>query len=281
SRQIRRRAIAGTTQAIRDVIGDDAIDFLRHRAIERSKPRLDVHDGHMQLGGGERARQRRVRVAVHEHLVGTFVLDRAFNSGEHVRGVASVRERSDAELVIGRRDGEFVKELFGHLRVVVLAGVDEHFVGARAQRPTHRGGLDELRPRSHDGQNLHARCTRSRSNRYRMPHAEHDTVTGPPFSGASSRTPHEHIHPARRAGTPNISAYGCTSPVTTAPAPMNAYSPIVWPQTIVAFAPIVAPRRTSVCLNSCFRDTWLRGLMTFVNTIEGPQNTSSSRTTRS
>jgi hypothetical protein len=67
--------------------------------------------------------------------------------------------------------------------------------------------------------------------------------------------------------------------VTTAPAATNAYRPIVWPQRIVEFAPRLAPRLTSVRRYSSFRDTWLRGLITLVNTIDGPQNTSSSSTT--
>src|SRR4051812_46372003 len=67
--------------------------------------------------------------------------------------------------------------------------------------------------------------------------------------------------------------------VTTAPAPTNANAPTVWPQTTVELAPRLAPRLTSVCRYSSLRDTWLRGLITFVNTIEGPQNTSSSSTT--
>ena len=51
------------------------------------------------------------------------------------------------------------------------------------------------------------------------------------------------------------------------------------PQTIVLLAPSEAPRLTSVVLNSSFRGTWERGLMTLVNTIEGPQKTSSSNVT--
>ena len=51
------------------------------------------------------------------------------------------------------------------------------------------------------------------------------------------------------------------------------------PQTIVQLAPRLAPRPTRVARNSSFRDTWLRGLRTLVNTIDGPQNTSSSRVT--
>src|SRR2546423_8765893 len=62
---------------------------------------------------------------------------------------------------------------------------------------------------------------------------------------------------------------------------MKAYSSRVTPQTIVALAPMLVPRFTSVCLYSLLRETWLRGLMTLVNTIDGPQKTSSSRITPS
>ncbi len=72
-----------------------------------------------------------------------------------------------------------------------------------------------------------------------------------------------------------------TSAVTTAPAPMKAYSPRVTPQTTVALAPIVAPRRTTVGRYSCFRETWLRGFNTLVKTQLGPQKTSSSSVTPS
>src|SRR5438093_6983892 len=60
---------------------------------------------------------------------------------------------------------------------------------------------------------------------------------------------------------------------------MKQYFPSVTPHTTVAFAPIVAPRFTSVCWYSCFRLTWLRGFTTLVKTADGPQKTSSSRVT--
>jgi hypothetical protein len=77
------------------------------------------------------------------------------------------------------------------------------------------------------------------------------------------------------------SAKSGTSCVTTAPAPTNACRPTVVPQTIVQFAPSVAPRRTSVRRYSCLRTTAERGFSTFVNTMLGPQNTSSSSVTAS
>src|SRR5690348_2671653 len=54
------------------------------------------------------------------------------------------------------------------------------------------------------------------------------------------------ISPTRRAGTPATTAQAGTSRVTTDPAPTMAPSPIVIPDTIVAFDPIEAPRHTRV-----------------------------------
>ena len=93
--------------------------------------------------------------------------------------------------------------------------------------------------------------------------------------------PQRQIQPTRRAGEPATMACGGTSRVTTAPAAMNADSPIVTPQTIVAFAPMVAPWRTTVGSMLARRSTVARGLRTFVNTAEGPTNTSASRATPS
>ena len=80
---------------------------------------------------------------------------------------------------------------------------------------------------------------------------------------------------------PIVTLSGSVSRRITAPAPTNAYSPSVTPQTIVAFAPIDVPRLTNVRRYSCLRDTCERGFMTFVNTMDGPQNTSSSSSTPS
>jgi 23S rRNA pseudouridine2605 synthase len=67
--------------------------------------------------------------------------------------------------------------------------------------------------------------------------------------------------------------------VTTEPAPTKANSPMSCPQTIVAFAPIVAPFLTIVLAYSFFLLIALLGFITFVNTIDGPKKTSSSQVT--
>src|SRR5260221_11898411 len=60
---------------------------------------------------------------------------------------------------------------------------------------------------------------------------------------------------------------------------MKQYSPKVIPQTMVAFAPMLAPFFTNVFLYSFFLVTALRGFITLVNTIDGPRKTSSSQIT--
>src|SRR5262245_34472631 len=99
-----------------------------------------------------------------------------------------------------------------------------------------------------DSHNLPSRST------YVVLQAEHT----PASDDISSRSPHRHTHPVCRAGTPTTRACAGMSCVTTAPAPTNAYSPIVTPHTIVEFAPKDAPCLTSVRRYSDFRFTWLR-----------------------
>ena len=61
--------------------------------------------------------------------------------------------------------------------------------------------------------------------------------------------------------------------MTTAPAPISANLPIVIPQMIVAFAPIVAPSLTNVLENSSLVASKALGVITLVKTQDGPQKT--------
>src|SRR5690606_18442661 len=143
-------------------------------------------------------------------------------------------------------------------------------------RSTGRLGNDGVHDASRIQRSSSISLSPSPERSYTVPH---DSQALSPES--ASLSPHRHIQPIRRAGIPTTRANGATSFVTTAPAPTNAYSPSVNPHTTVAFAPIVAPRLTRVRWYSCLRETALRGFSTFVNTMLGPQNTSSSSSTPS
>src|SRR5262249_7855218 len=89
-----------------------------------------------------------------------------------------------------------------------------------------------------------------------------------------------HTQPARRAGFPTTSSWSWTSRVTTAPAPTMQYGPSVTPHTIVAFAPIDAPRPTWV--GTIFQSVEVaRGRRSFVKVALGPTNPSSAIVTPS
>ena len=70
---MRHRRVRRTEQQRRDAIGHDAVDLFRHAAVERSQTRLDVRHGLMELDRRERARHRRIGVAVDQHPVRRFV----------------------------------------------------------------------------------------------------------------------------------------------------------------------------------------------------------------
>ena len=182
------------------------------RSYERM-PGLDVRDRDPRLRAGQRARQRRVRVAVDEHERRAPPRRSSGSSAASIRAVCAVlRAAAELEPVLRPRQPELVEEDLRERLVVVLAGVDEHLVGDGAQRPGHRGGLDELRPipdhRQHPG--VFApfpgvsrwTCSRSRSaTRYKASSAPPGTCSGTSTSRPAGprRGPAGARGPQRRA----------------------------------------------------------------------------------
>ena len=84
--------------------------------------------------------------------------------------------------MIGRRDLEFIEEHVRHVRVIMLAGVDEHLgdAGLFTQPERHDRRLDELRSGADDGDDFHVRDS-GRSGRIfgsGGPHGVNDAVLG-------------------------------------------------------------------------------------------------------
>jgi hypothetical protein len=80
AREVAHRRRRRAQQQIGGVIGEDAVVLLGHRAVPRAQPGLDVGEPQLALLGRERAAQRRVRVAVHDHPVGLRVAQHLFAS---------------------------------------------------------------------------------------------------------------------------------------------------------------------------------------------------------
>ena len=141
---------AGRAQQQRaQMVAQYPVDLLRHGAVERAQPGLEMGDRHLQLGRGEGAGKRRVGIARHQHDVGALGDDDLFEAGQHPPGHRAMIAAMDTEIDARRRDAELVEKDPRHRRVEMLAGVHEDFldVAARADGPGDRRRLDELRPR--------------------------------------------------------------------------------------------------------------------------------------
>ncbi len=97
-------------QVIAELVGDDPVDLLGHRAVEAPQAGLDVRDRDAELDRDERRGERGVDVARNDHEFGTLALHHRLDSLHHTRGLHGVARRPHAEHVVGRRDAELLEE---------------------------------------------------------------------------------------------------------------------------------------------------------------------------
>ena len=120
------------------MVGQDAVELLGHRAVEGAHPGLDVRDRDARLGAGQRAGERRVRVAVDEHE----------RPAARARAAARARRASArsapccvppprSSRCSGRGSPSSSKKTCESCVVVVLARVDEHL-----RRAARAGGAE-------------------------------------------------------------------------------------------------------------------------------------------
>ena len=161
-------------EQLRELVGDDAVQLLRQRPVERAQARLDVAERNLELRRGDRGRHRRVDVARDEHHVGLGLEQHRLEPLHDARGLLRVRAGSDPERIVGLADPELLEEDLGQLPVVVLPRVHEdvlELVAAPLQLGRDRRDLHHVRPRADDRQDLAPR-------RHRLQRIESRPVTG-------------------------------------------------------------------------------------------------------
>ena len=67
------------------------------QVVERAQARLDVRDRDGELGRGQRAGQRRIRVAVHENGIRTLGDNDRLERGQHRPNLGGVRSAADRQ----------------------------------------------------------------------------------------------------------------------------------------------------------------------------------------
>lgn len=132
-------------------IRHDAVDLLRHRAVEAPEARLDVGNGDVQLRGANGSGQSRVDVAIHDDTGGTPAFEELLESYQQGRRLCPVRAGADPKILLWFGKPELVEENVRHRGVVVLARVDEdRTLPHSLQRANHRRSLHEIGPSAND-----------------------------------------------------------------------------------------------------------------------------------
>ena len=106
SRRGCRSASAIGVKTGRDGVGDDAVDLLGHRPVERAQAGLDVRDGHAALRRDERAGERRVDVADDEHGVAAIAVEPLLEARPSPGRLHGVRAGADPEVDVRLGDAQ-------------------------------------------------------------------------------------------------------------------------------------------------------------------------------
>ena len=147
----------GGEKQLREAIGQDAVDLLRHAPVARAQAGLHMGDPQSQLGGHERDGERGVDVAGDHHYLGVLAQENRLDLHHHLRGLLRVRAAARSEVHVRLGHAQILEEDVGHLRVVMLAGVDQHLPHALALAQLGEDGrhLHEIGPGADDVKDLH------------------------------------------------------------------------------------------------------------------------------
>jgi hypothetical protein len=115
----------GRIEQIGDLIGEHAVDFLGHRAVEAAQSCFDVRDGHPLLHGNQRARERRVDVADDDDARGVVRVEHRLEAAHRVGRLHRVRPDPTSRLMSGTGRRRSDEQPIVHVCVVVLARVDQ------------------------------------------------------------------------------------------------------------------------------------------------------------
>jgi hypothetical protein len=148
--KVLHRVLRVGEQMVGELVRDDPVHLLGHRAIEAPQAGLDVPVGDTELDEHERRSQRRVDVTRDERDVRRFGGDDRLEPFHDPSRLFRVRGRPDLEPVRRLRKAELIDEDLGELRGVVLTRVNDDVVGVWTpplELRDDRGHLDEVRPR--------------------------------------------------------------------------------------------------------------------------------------
>jgi hypothetical protein len=104
-------------------------------------------------------REGGIDIAVNNNKRGALRKANFFELRHYFRRLGRVRSRADVQIEIGGPHAEILEEDIGHVRIVMLAGMDQQMPDRRhaLERMLHRSGLHEVRPRA-DNRDYRLHC---------------------------------------------------------------------------------------------------------------------------
>jgi hypothetical protein len=142
----------GDEEIVGNGVGEDAINFLGHGAVEAAESGFDVGYGNAELHGSEGNGDGGVDVADHQDEIRFAFEKYGLDALEDFGGLRGVGAGSDFEVDVRLRDAHLAEEDIGEFLVVVLAGVDEDGIdfGMAAHFAEERSDFGEVGAGSHD-----------------------------------------------------------------------------------------------------------------------------------
>jgi hypothetical protein len=143
----------GDEEIVGDGIGEDAVDFFGHGAIETAETGFDVSDGNAEFYRGKGDGDGGIDVADDEYKVGLAFEENGFDTPQDFGGLRSVGAGADFEIDMGGGDAHLAEENVGKLFVVVLTRMDEdgvdfgmavHFAHERRDFGEIGAGADDI-----------------------------------------------------------------------------------------------------------------------------------------
>ena len=123
------------------------VGLLRIPQGPQAVSRLHVADGNPKFHRRQRSRHGGVGIAKNQEHIRPLPQKDLLDLHEHLPGHLSMRSARDAQVVIRLWNVHFLKKHLGHTGVIMLPGVDQHFLEAVPQHAGNHRQLDKLRPR--------------------------------------------------------------------------------------------------------------------------------------
>src|SRR5262249_3729551 len=121
--QVLNRVVFCDKEVFGQGIGDDAIDFLRHGAVETAQTGFDMCYGNSELGGGQRYGNGRIDITNDQNSIGIVLKQDGLNALEDLGGLNSLRTGANVKVNVWRGYPHLAEKNIGECIVIVLASV--------------------------------------------------------------------------------------------------------------------------------------------------------------